>query len=198
MFLLLVTSKSKAATPSLDLHSFRPPLFWISHLGTPVLGTFIPFSLQSDPSADDPYHARPCRRVMDLVVAGVPGLCLSLVSSYRPWKMQSLIFYSTSRVMHQGSFKELQVDDWLMCFALATYTVVIVALNIVSNSNSNLFPPGYDYSTLTTTDISEREYGSKLVLVVVCEIRPRRQVTLISVDRSKCSVQQSGWPKLAS
>ena len=53
-----------------------------------------------------------------------------------------------------------------MWFAIATYTVVIVTLNIVANASSNLFPPGFDFSTLTASDVSAREYGSKMTLVV--------------------------------
>lgn len=65
-----------------------------------------------------------------------------------------------------GSFKGYQSDDYGMMAVLCFYTVSIVAINIVRESSSNLLPPGFDLSTLTPDDISMREYGSKLVLVV--------------------------------
>jgi len=53
-----------------------------------------------------------------------------------------------------------------MWVAVCTYTVLIVTLNITANVNTNLFPPGFDISSLTAKDIHDREYGSKMVLVV--------------------------------
>lgn len=49
-----------------------------------------------------------------------------------------------------------------MCF----FTTLIVTINIVAKSDSNLLPPGFDVSTLTPEQVHDREYGSKLVLVV--------------------------------
>lgn len=45
-------------------------------------------------------------------------------------------------------------------------TVLIVAMNIVSRTSSNLLPPDTDVATLTNQDIKDREFGSKMVLVV--------------------------------
>lgn len=70
-----------------------------------------------------------------------------------------------SRVMLQGSFKRLQSDDALMIFAMACDTVLIVGINIISHTNSNLLDPNKD-TQLTPDDIREREFGSKMVLVV--------------------------------
>lgn len=54
---------------------------------------------------------------------------------------------------------------------VAFYTCLIVTINIVANASSNLLPDGFDVNTLTKTDIAQREYGSKLVLVVEqCQI----------------------------
>ena len=76
-----------------------------------------------------------------------------------------------SRTLLLGSPKKLQVDDWVMIFALITYTTMIVSINIVADYNSNLLPPDFDTSTLTNEDIDEREYGSKMILVVEqCQI----------------------------
>jgi cytosine/uracil/thiamine/allantoin permease len=71
-----------------------------------------------------------------------------------------------SRALLFRSIKKLQTDDWLMVLALATYTTVIVTINIVANHNSNLLPPGFDASKLTPQEIAERRFGSKIILVV--------------------------------
>jgi hypothetical protein len=47
-----------------------------------------------------------------------------------------------------------------------SYTVLTVAINIVSKSSSNLLPPDTNVATLTPQDIKDRVYGSKMVLVV--------------------------------
>ncbi|KAK5715852.1 hypothetical protein LTR17_016606 [Elasticomyces elasticus] len=70
-----------------------------------------------------------------------------------------------------GSFTRFQTDDYLMLVGLCFYTTLVVAINIVRNTNSNLLPPGYDTSHLSQQDIRERTYGSKLILVVEqCQI----------------------------
>jgi len=53
-----------------------------------------------------------------------------------------------------------------MWLAMAAYTAVIVTINITASLNTNLLPEGFDMSTLTSKDIKDREYGSKMVLVV--------------------------------
>lgn len=70
-----------------------------------------------------------------------------------------------------GAFKGYQLDDYGMMIVLCFYTALIVSINIVRNTNSNLFPPGFDLNSLTPADIRQRTYGSKLVLVVEqCQI----------------------------
>ncbi|KAL2352064.1 hypothetical protein BJ546DRAFT_237123 [Cryomyces antarcticus] len=71
-----------------------------------------------------------------------------------------------SRTLHFGSPKRLQIDDWLMVFVLCIYTTLVVSINIVADVNTNLLPPGFDVSELTEQDMKQREYGSKMVLVV--------------------------------
>ncbi|KAF2502522.1 hypothetical protein BU16DRAFT_448997 [Lophium mytilinum] len=72
-----------------------------------------------------------------------------------------------SRSILFGSVKRLQYDDWIMgLFVLGTYTTLIVMTNIAAKSNSNLLPPGFPLQNLTSEDISDREYGSKIVIVV--------------------------------
>ncbi|KAF2236670.1 hypothetical protein EV356DRAFT_64656 [Viridothelium virens] len=71
-----------------------------------------------------------------------------------------------SRSLALGSFRNLQADDYVVLLALCTYTVLIVTINIVSDDETNLLPPGFDINSLTKDDIRERKIGSKLVLVV--------------------------------
>ena len=68
--------------------------------------------------------------------------------------------------MTLGSFRKFQSDDYLMVIVLCFYTSLIVTINIVRDTSSNLLPPGFDVNSLTKQDIHEREYGSKLILVV--------------------------------
>lgn len=78
---------------------------------------------------------------------------------------------SISRQMTLGGLRRLQLDDCLMLLALCFYTTLMVTINIVRHTNSNLFPPGYDVNHLSQADIRERRYGSKLILVVEeCQI----------------------------
>lgn len=46
-----------------------------------------------------------------------------------------------------------------------TDTVLIASMNIISHTSSNLLDPNEDID-LTPDEISEREFGSKMVLVV--------------------------------
>jgi hypothetical protein len=51
-------------------------------------------------------------------------------------------------------------------FVLGSYTTLLVMANILAKSNSNLLPPEFPLSSLTSDAISERQYGSKIVIVV--------------------------------
>lgn len=68
--------------------------------------------------------------------------------------------------MTLGAFRRFQSDDYLMIVALGFYTSLIVTINIVRFTSSNLLRPGFDVNTLSKQDIHERQYGSKLILVV--------------------------------
>lgn len=68
--------------------------------------------------------------------------------------------------MTLGTFRKFQSDDYLMGVVLCFYTTLIVTINIVRNTSSNLLPPHYDFSKLTPQEVSKRAYGSKLILVV--------------------------------
>ncbi|KAK5175282.1 uncharacterized protein LTR77_000420 [Saxophila tyrrhenica] len=71
-----------------------------------------------------------------------------------------------SRRMTLRSFRKYEADEYLMLIALCFYTTLIASINIVRDSSSNLLPPGFDLSSLTEEDIRDRQYGSKMVLVV--------------------------------
>ncbi|EKG11135.1 hypothetical protein MPH_11753 [Macrophomina phaseolina MS6] len=94
-----------------------------------------------------------------------------------PLKEESWIWYSlvvfvacarfASRILlFRGDVRKLQIDDWIMACAICSYTTLIVTINIVAFTESNLLPPGFDLDSLTASDVSERRFGSKLVLVV--------------------------------
>lgn len=68
--------------------------------------------------------------------------------------------------MALGSFKRFQADEYVMSIVLCFYTTLIVLLNIVSHTSSNLLPPGYDIAHISKEDIAERRYGSKIILAV--------------------------------
>lgn len=93
-----------------------------------------------------------------------------------------------SQVLLRGSVKKLKLDDYLMVIAMVrvpstfyctglrtpanidgrlrqlTDTVLIVAMNIITNTNSNLIDPSHPTS-LSPEDIRQREFGSKMVLL---------------------------------
>ncbi|KAF2460637.1 hypothetical protein BDY21DRAFT_280333 [Lineolata rhizophorae] len=71
-----------------------------------------------------------------------------------------------SRIMLLGNPMRLQVDDWIMLLAIASYTTLIVTINIVADSESNLLPPHFPVESLTPEDIDRRAFGSKITLVV--------------------------------
>ena len=77
-----------------------------------------------------------------------------------------LVIHSISRSLALGSFRKLQVDDFLMIFALCTFTALISTINIVADDETNLLPPGFNVDSLTAQEKEERRTGSKLVLVV--------------------------------
>ncbi|KAJ2984777.1 hypothetical protein NUW58_g5883 [Xylaria curta] len=70
-----------------------------------------------------------------------------------------------SRKVLLGSFKKFQADDYLMLLALGWDIVLLITLNILRNTNSNLIDPE-NPPILTPEEIADRTYGSKLVLVV--------------------------------
>lgn len=71
-----------------------------------------------------------------------------------------------SRRLHRGSWKRLQLDDYLIMVAMATDTVLMICMDKVVQTNSNLIAPGDDVSRFSQTEIDNRIFGSKLVLVI--------------------------------
>lgn len=79
----------------------------------------------------------------------------------------SIIARLVSRLLLFRSVKRFQYDDWIMGVVVTgCFTVLVVMSNIVARSQSNLLPPGFKVETLTPQQISHREYGSKIVVVV--------------------------------
>lgn len=70
-----------------------------------------------------------------------------------------------SRRMLLGSFKKLQIEDYLMLVAMITDTVLMAGMSIISHTDSNLINPNEE-TNLTEENIKERILGSKMVLVV--------------------------------
>lgn len=77
-----------------------------------------------------------------------------------------VILRFASRRLHLGSWKHLQLDDYLILLAMATDTVLIAVMHEVVQTSSNLIEPGEDITKFTHEEIETRIYGSKLVLVV--------------------------------
>lgn len=71
-----------------------------------------------------------------------------------------------SRTFLFGSVKKLRVDDYMMVATLVPYTALVVTMNIVAHTNSNLIPPDVDVHHFTQQEVKGRIYGSKLVVVV--------------------------------
>ncbi|KAF2013505.1 hypothetical protein BU24DRAFT_434530 [Aaosphaeria arxii CBS 175.79] len=70
-----------------------------------------------------------------------------------------------SRKLHLGSWRRLQVDDYLIVVAMLTDTILMAVMEVITHTSSNLIAPGEDVSAFTEREIQDRIYGSKLVLV---------------------------------
>ncbi|KAL8660284.1 MAG: hypothetical protein Q9202_006695 [Teloschistes flavicans] len=70
-----------------------------------------------------------------------------------------------SRCILFGSYKKLQIDDWIMLFVCVTFTGVIVSVNQVSQNLSNYLPPGVADS-FTKDEHDNAVYGSKFVMIL--------------------------------
>ncbi|KAK7970327.1 hypothetical protein PG988_009400 [Apiospora saccharicola] len=105
-----------------------------------------------------------------------------------------VIIRIVSRRDLHGSFRKLQVDDGLMIVAMVTDTILIAAINIVAVTSSNLIDPS-DPAPLASATIAEREYGSKMVLVVeqmqIVTIWLMKACLLIMYSRLTMSLKQN-------
>ncbi|KAF8247372.1 hypothetical protein K440DRAFT_584731 [Wilcoxina mikolae CBS 423.85] len=70
-----------------------------------------------------------------------------------------------SRQLVLGSWKRLQIEDYLMAVDLAVYTILMAAINVSGSTATNLYGPG-EYETFTPEDIKVRIYGSKVVILL--------------------------------
>ena len=69
--------------------------------------------------------------------------------------------YRFARVNYLG----VKRDDFMMVFAMSTYTALLVSMNlIVVGGGSNLFPPD-EWRSFTPEQVKDRIKGSKIVLV---------------------------------
>lgn len=100
----------------------------------------------------------------------------------------------SSRILLQGSFRKLQLDDALIMLAMVTDTVLMVTMNIIARTSSNLLDPN-EKIVLTPDEISEREFGSKMVLVTeqmqLLTIWLVKGCLLIMFNRLTMSLQQN-------
>ncbi|KAI9154690.1 hypothetical protein HJFPF1_07247 [Paramyrothecium foliicola] len=92
---------------------------------------------------------------------------LALVAESWTWYALTwlvVIMRMISRILLQGSIKKLQADDALILFAMVCDTVLIVSINIISHTSSNLIDPN-EHVEFTPENVEERVFGSKMVLV---------------------------------
>ncbi|KAI5812305.1 hypothetical protein BZA77DRAFT_253448 [Pyronema omphalodes] len=70
-----------------------------------------------------------------------------------------------SRQMVLGSWKRLQIEDWMMTINIFVYTILMVSVNIAGNTATNLYREG-EYETFSDDEIKRRIYGSKIVILL--------------------------------
>ncbi|KAH7120295.1 hypothetical protein B0J13DRAFT_680598 [Dactylonectria estremocensis] len=107
----------------------------------------------------------------------------------------------TSRRMLYGSFKGMLIDDYLMIFAMACYTALLVVVHVLTYTPTNLINPA-DKIVLTDDEIKKRQYGSKLVLVTeetqMMTIWAIKGCLLIMYSRLTTSLKQNLLVKIVS
>ncbi|KAG6031269.1 hypothetical protein E4U41_007642 [Claviceps citrina] len=69
-----------------------------------------------------------------------------------------------SQIMLRGSLKKLKMDDYLMVIIMLADTIIIIVINIISTTATNLIDPKYPASLLPE-DVRERVFGSKMVVL---------------------------------
>ncbi|KAL9046190.1 MAG: hypothetical protein Q9214_000910 [Letrouitia sp. 1 TL-2023] len=98
-----------------------------------------------------------------------------MTSQAKTLEIESWILYSIglcliaariwSRRLLLGSFKKLQIDDYIMLFIVITFTGVVVSANQVAQNLSNYLPPGVA-ETFTPEETDNAIYGSKFVMIL--------------------------------
>ncbi|KAL8717740.1 MAG: hypothetical protein Q9225_005051 [Loekoesia sp. 1 TL-2023] len=98
-----------------------------------------------------------------------------MVSQVRSLEIESWTLYPigllliaariASRCLLLGSWKKLQIDDWIMVFVAITFTGVTVSVNQVSQNLSNYLPPG-TAEKFTPEEKDNAIYGSKFVMIL--------------------------------
>jgi hypothetical protein len=71
---------------------------------------------------------------------------------------------SVARIRRLGA-RNLQIDDYLMLFAVVWYTLLCVALNQVASGGGSNLMTEEDIANLTPTSYADRVSGSKWVFV---------------------------------
>ncbi|OCK93152.1 uncharacterized protein K441DRAFT_661911 [Cenococcum geophilum 1.58] len=70
-----------------------------------------------------------------------------------------------SRRIVLGSFRKLQLDDYLMLFIIFTFTGDVVSVNQVAVNGSNYLPPG-EAEKLSTEEVKAAVWGSKMTVAL--------------------------------
>ncbi|KAI5777622.1 hypothetical protein EDC01DRAFT_782366 [Geopyxis carbonaria] len=86
------------------------------------------------------------------------------------WTMYSIgmaiiLLRMYSRKLVLGSWKNFQLEDYIMMLDACIYTILMAAINVSGRTATNLLEPG-QLETLTPEDIETRIYGSKIVILL--------------------------------
>jgi hypothetical protein len=93
------------------------------------------------------------------------GCACSNVCPHFPCSEQTQFIDPICRLSQLLQHKRLRVEDGIMIACTVTYTILIVAINVVMRSNTNLLGKGEPVPTLPA-DIQSRITGSKWVIVL--------------------------------
>ncbi|KAJ5550834.1 hypothetical protein N7535_001227 [Penicillium sp. DV-2018c] len=83
------------------------------------------------------------------------------------WSIALVIYIGriVARILANGSFKRLFVDDYVMTATFAIYTTLLVLIQISARYATNLMDPkDYDEVLADPKQVSDRIYGSKIVI----------------------------------
>ncbi|KAJ5774096.1 hypothetical protein N7457_008992 [Penicillium paradoxum] len=83
------------------------------------------------------------------------------------WSIGLIVYVGriVARIIANGSFKRLFVDDYVMTATFAVYTTLLVLIQISARYATNLMDPKeYDQVLADPKQVSDRIYGSKIVI----------------------------------